>query len=581
MASGFFQRYALEPFKEPDAQAISDSLLRRDPREPVESGLTSNLLKRRRRPPPPPRFYFHAILPPGRAAASFLPLAAVLAPDRLERDPHLISVVRQVDEHVDHGAGHALVGAHPRLPAALREAEVAAIKHVIVLVVDPEQLPHVDHPSNIQCFINFLKRERGDCSVILFVLYSYCIQATISKPPCLLKRGQTRLDNVSSNLVLGPLIYRYDDEGLPRFRYPDTTDPGCVYRQDDSRLHLACPGSSIDYHIGSKFLRTEASSSFLYPDEDYPSNGLMIHGPGLNDVYFENESYPLCRKVPEPVWIDATKGQRLEFSVGYHVNELDFLEAMRVRRDPDHDEVLSVAATVVPGLAHATRLPRAPQFQKGAIFAETRIDFANVYMLENQSKMTKSKTYLEHNDLVMAQLISDDDLYYMSEQRIAFYYENTLPMWRTIAQGNWRLISQLIRQLAHGTDRAYRVEVTWRAERLGGWFTGCSNCHKPIDALPITTANGSSGSKTQLRVPQYVDKLVYDPELPSRPAMLYRIVNDPWVSDDELDMAREGCDVVEECQLRNPDFLDRERGYVFCCRVDRKRLELHSKITPL
>ncbi|KAL7302637.1 hypothetical protein TKK_0004699 [Trichogramma kaykai] len=419
--------------------------------------------------------------------------------------------------------------------------------------------------------------------VILLFLCSCCVQPTISKPPCLLKRGQIGLDNVNSDLVLGPLIYHYDDQGLPRFRYPDTADRGCVYRRDGSRLHLACPGSSIDFHIGSRFLRTEASSSFLYPDEDYPANGLGIHGPGLNDVYFENESYPLCRTAPEPIWIDASKGQRLEFSVGYHVNELDFLEVMRVRRDPDHDEVLSVEATVVPGLARATRLPRAPQFQQGAIFAERRIDFANVYMIENQGKVTKSKTYLEHNDLIMTQLISDDDLYYMSEQRIAFYHENTLPMWRTIAQGNWRLISLLIRELADGTDRAYRVEVTWRAEQLGGWFTECCDCRKPIDALPITTtANVSrSTSETQLRVPQYVDKLVYDAELASRPAILYRIVNDPWVSDEELRMAREGCDVVEECQLRNPEFLNRERGYVFCCRVDGranlKRLELSTR----
>uniref|UniRef100_A0ABD2WU29 HTH psq-type domain-containing protein n=1 Tax=Trichogramma kaykai TaxID=54128 RepID=A0ABD2WU29_9HYME len=98
--------------------------------------------------------------------------------------------------------------------------------------------------------------------------------------------------------------------------------------------------------------------------------------------------------------------------------------------------------------------------------------------------------YLEHNHL-----------YYMSEQRIVFYHENTLPMWRTIAQGNWRLISRLIRELADGTDHAYRVEVTWRVEQLGGWFT---ECRKPFDALPFTTtANGNcSTSETQLRMPQ-------------------------------------------------------------------------------
>ncbi|KAL7304357.1 hypothetical protein TKK_0003157 [Trichogramma kaykai] len=108
-------------------------------------------------------------------------------------------------------------------------------------------------------------------------------------------------------------------------------------------------------------------------------------------------------------------------------------------------------------------------------------------------------SHLEHNDLITTQLISDDDLYYMFEQRIAFYHENTLPMWCTIAQGNWRLIHEL----ADGTDHAYRVEVTWRAEQLEGWFT---ECRKPIDALPITTTvkGNCSTSETQLRMPQAV-----------------------------------------------------------------------------
>ncbi|KAL7304372.1 hypothetical protein TKK_0003171 [Trichogramma kaykai] len=385
---------------------------------------------------------------------------------------------------------------------------------------------------------------------------------------CLMQSGKIGVDNVASNLVLGPLVYQYGPSGAAEFRYPETGDR-CIYRHDGRWLHFACPGSSIDYHIGSKFLRSEASTSYLYyKDNPY---GLRIHNHSFDDVHFQSDCYPVCRLAPEPLMIDVSRGQRRNFSVGYYVNALDFLEVLRVRRHLGND--LSVAATIVPALAEAPRLPHPPKFQRGAIFAETKIKFSEIYSLDYQRKIFKNvwtndtvmDQYLnENNHLVMTQMISDDDLYYMTQQKAAYYYENTLPMWLSIARGNWRLISRLIRELADSTDRPLRVKVT---------PTGALRMNGSRRGEPVMMGRSLASSET-LVVPQTVDKYVIDPGLPQRRSLVYRVLNDPWPSEDEIARAHEGCDLVEECQLRQPLFKDRARGYVICCRVDMADLEI-------
>lgn len=48
---------------------------------------------------------------------------------------------------------------------------------------------------------------------------------------------------------------------------------------------------------------------------------------------------------------------------------------------------------------------------------------------------------------VETQLISADDLYYSSQQKSTYLHENTVPVWRSVQEGNWNYVSGIVRKL--------------------------------------------------------------------------------------------------------------------------------------
>lgn len=52
------------------------------------------------------------------------------------------------------------------------------------------------------------------------------------------------------------------------------------------------------------------------------------------------------------------------------------------------------------------------------------------------------------NYLVEGQLAPRDDMFYRSQQDSTFYYANTVPMWKSVRDGNWRLVEDIARQSA-------------------------------------------------------------------------------------------------------------------------------------
>lgn len=44
--------------------------------------------------------------------------------------------------------------------------------------------------------------------------------------------------------------------------------------------------------------------------------------------------------------------------------------------------------------------------------------------------------------------MSDSDFFYKTEQHSANHYINTVPMWRQIKIGNWKLIEKIVREIA-------------------------------------------------------------------------------------------------------------------------------------
>lgn len=58
--------------------------------------------------------------------------------------------------------------------------------------------------------------------------------------------------------------------------------------------------------------------------------------------------------------------------------------------------------------------------------------------------------YILEGDIYLSegQLISEQDFFYKSQQGSAFFYENTVPIWRIIARGNWEHAGEFVRKLA-------------------------------------------------------------------------------------------------------------------------------------
>lgn len=48
---------------------------------------------------------------------------------------------------------------------------------------------------------------------------------------------------------------------------------------------------------------------------------------------------------------------------------------------------------------------------------------------------------------VEGQLISKHDFFYKSQQQSTYFYENVVPMWKSVAEGNWRHVSNIVRKL--------------------------------------------------------------------------------------------------------------------------------------
>lgn len=50
--------------------------------------------------------------------------------------------------------------------------------------------------------------------------------------------------------------------------------------------------------------------------------------------------------------------------------------------------------------------------------------------------------------LTGAQLIPEQDLFYKVQKPAALFYENTIPIWQDVANGNWKLASEFLSKLA-------------------------------------------------------------------------------------------------------------------------------------
>lgn len=53
--------------------------------------------------------------------------------------------------------------------------------------------------------------------------------------------------------------------------------------------------------------------------------------------------------------------------------------------------------------------------------------------------------------------MSDSDNFYSTQQDSVYYYANTVPMWNQVKNGNWKLVENLVRQIA--IDKKVKLSV--------------------------------------------------------------------------------------------------------------------------
>lgn len=170
--------------------------------------------------------------------------------------------------------------------------------------------------------------------------------------------------------------------------------------------------------------------------------------------------------------------------------------------------------------------------------------------------------FSDNNTLVEGQLISKDDLFYISQQKSTYYYENTFPIWCSINDGNWKLIGDVIRKLAD--ESAKNLEIVVVPIKY-------AQTHKIAHIKLGKTEN----SPDYVTIPQVLVKVVVDRMDRSRGLVFYT-VNDPYISAEEMEQILVGphtlCTKTIECNEMYPDFSIAKKGLTYCCSLQESNI---------
>nr|CAD7404042.1 unnamed protein product [Timema poppensis] len=209
------------------------------------------------------------------------------------------------------------------------------------------------------------------------------------------------------------------------------------------------------------------------------------------------------------------------------------------------------------------------------------LDIKSSYEKETQFSMLKrqlgssdmAEKYLDpkNDDLVLicCKMAPVQDFLFNSWQQMAYHYINTAPMWKSIYQGNWRIIEE--------TARAYAKR--WSLERLEVW-TGTYEVlklpNKNGRLVPIYLSVDAKDKSKYIEVPKYFWKILYDALSNSGVAIV--ISNNPFISKEEREQRLCSDDISHkinkwlEVVENEPD-----KGLVHCCVI----MDLIAKIPDL
>nr|CAD7395546.1 unnamed protein product [Timema cristinae] len=209
------------------------------------------------------------------------------------------------------------------------------------------------------------------------------------------------------------------------------------------------------------------------------------------------------------------------------------------------------------------------------------LDIKSFYEKDTQFIMLKrqlgssdmAEKYLDpkNDDLVLicCEMAPVQDFLFNSWRQMAYHYINTAPMWKSIYQGNWRIIEE--------TARAYAKR--WSLERLEVW-TGTYEVlklpNKNGRLVPIYLSVDAKDKNKYIEVPKYFWKILYDALTNSGVAIV--ISNNPFISKEDQEQRLCSDDVSHkinkwlEVVENEPD-----KGLVHCCVI----MDLIAKIPDL
>lgn len=147
---------------------------------------------------------------------------------------------------------------------------------------------------------------------------------------------------------------------------------------------------------------------------------------------------------------------------------------------------------------------------------------------------------------VPAQLISREDLYYEVQQNATAFYELATPAWQSVTTGNWKLVSQAVRELAQQNLADIQV---WSGKYLTLYLPNANN-KKVYVSLP-----------EKLQPAQFLFKYVLDQS--NKRGVVFVTVNNPFLT--EATSSNVICEPLPTCNVKYPEFADFAKGYTYCC----------------
>ncbi|XP_016844618.1 uncharacterized protein LOC107982029 isoform X1 [Nasonia vitripennis] len=388
-------------------------------------------------------------------------------------------------------------------------------------------------------------------------------------------------------LVLQSVLQYPSYEQSFQFQYPISVNSDAFVRVTEE-TRLVCAHGNL--RINSRSLPEDVRSvsiqcgvtSYQLTQADYPP----VHGH-----YYRYKSKPRCvtsantfaeigctaRQFPEAFLVhDRSKHCQSKIcntwvEIGYQLNDrflptIEFIIVNETKLQP------LMAHVTIPPVIGSRQIGRYTwMMRKGPIFGAIPVRIEEVYRRDYQRgrfyEIFRNRQLVdfyipEYGDtyLTEGQLISEHDFFYKSQISSASFYENTVPIWRIIARGNWALAGEFVRQLAAKTRRGLQL-----------WSGTIGQLAFPDfyrDERPIFLMEGVNGEHL-VPVPQLLYKYVvdYDGYYGPRGLMLIT-VNDPRGSH-YLDYARHHiCPPRQTCQRIHPEFADTRLGYTYCCALE-------------